>query len=574
MLIELRIANLALAEDVVLRPGPGLTVLTGETGAGKSLIAGALALLTGQKSSRQLVRSGEDEGWVEAVVDVSGRPDLQSDLKRLGVVPDRDGILVLRREIRREGRGRVLIDGRQSSIGVLAGLGRRLFSIQSQDQRRELAAADFAREWLDDVLDLGSERRDVADAFERERDCSVRLERREQQDALATEQLDLWSYQYRELTTADLREDEEDELRGAIATKRHAHAMLEAAGVARQRLDAGPTPARQELGAAIAALQPHVEHHVRLASACEQLNTAVELVSDAASDLERFLDGFAADPRGLDEIEARKALYEELRRKYDRDLQGLLALRDDLDTRIRQQHDGAGDLTRLRDELLEAQRGLEEACRALHARRLDGALRAAAAAEATIRPLALRQLCLEIVVDLQTDADGTVDIGGERCRVSAHGSDSVTFMIRTNPGEEPGAVADIASGGEAARIHLGLTVLRQRASRPLVWLFDEVDAGLGMDSATTVALLLRELAQDGQAICITHLPTVAVHGAQHWRVEKVVDAGRTHLELCELNAVDRIDEVARQLGGEGWRRDDTAAQATYARELLAAAGNS
>ncbi|MEZ4389387.1 MAG: hypothetical protein R3D98_17725 [Candidatus Krumholzibacteriia bacterium] len=573
MLLELRIGNLALAEDVVLRPGPGLTMLTGETGAGKSLIVGALGLLAGGRAERGQIRSGEDEAWVEAVCDLSARPDLIAAVRKLGVTPGADGLLVLRRELRREGRGRVLIDGRLSSQAVIEELGGLLFAIQSQDQKRELAAGGFARDLLDDVLDLAAAREGVATALQRDRDLAQQLARRREEQAQAVEQLDMWRFQCDELRRANLREDEEAELAEAIAVKRHARAMLEAASAARDLLDTGRTPARDLIGRAQAGLAPHAGRSARLEAAHQQLTVAADAVADASSELERFLDGFGDDPRDLDELQERKALYEELRRKYRRDVPGLLALADTLEERLAR-HDGADrELDALAAEAAAARGELASACLALHEHRRRGAPRVAADAEATLRPLALPELDVMLTVEPAADPGGEVAIEGVRCRVSQHGADRVGLAVRTNAGEAAGPVADIASGGEAARIHLGLTVLRQTRRRPLIWLFDEVDAGLGMDAATPVALLLRRLAEGSQALCITHLPTVAAHGAQHWRVGKRVVSGRTVIELQELDPAARVQELARQLGGEGWRQGDDAAQTRYARDLLAAAGH-
>jgi len=452
--------------------------------------------------------------------------------------------------------------------------GRRLFAIQSQDQKRELAAAGFARELLDDVLGLATERKAVAAAMEAHGLAVQRLASRRQEQALADEQYDMWRFQHDELVAADLRLDEEAELSEAIAVKRHARAMLDAASEARDCLDSGATPARELLGRAEATLSPHGDRSSRLAAALEQLTAASELVSEAASELERFLDGFRDDPRDLDELESRKALYEELRRKYRRDVPGLLALADDLHERLGRHASGREELELHEHQVEQARQDLQAACVALHELRVAGAPRVAAAAEASVRPLALPELDVMLEVTPALAQDGDVELAGRQARAAAHGADLVSLKIRTNPGEAAGAAAEIASGGEAARIHLGLTVLRQGRQQPLVWLFDEVDAGLGMDAATPVALLLRQLSGQAQAFCITHLPTVAAHGAQHWRVAKFVRHGRTVLELDELGFDDRVEELARQLGGEGWRQADAAAQTDYARQLLAAAARS
>ena len=571
MLLELRIGNLALAEDVTFTPGPGLTVLTGETGAGKSLVAGALGLLLGGRTDRERIRRGEEVAWVEAVCDLSDRDDLLAEARRLGVAVSADGLLVLRRELRREGRGRVLINGDISSLAVLERLGPRLFAIQSQDQQRELVEPDFARDLLDAALDLGGLREPVAAALAALRDAEAELEERRRELALAREQVDIWRYQRDELAAADLRAEEEAELTEAIAVRQHAQALVQAAAAAREALENGPVPARQTLGAAQAALGRHADKSPRLQQALELIQAAADLAADAAAELDRFLDGFETDPRGLDELQERKALYEELRRKYRREVPELLALQDDLDARLARAGGGEADLARLEAAAAACRQDLAAACEALRDARREGAARVAAAAEEIIRPLALPELRLRFEVAPRHDPAGPVEVAGERCRVAAHGADRVTLTVQTNPGEAAGDVARVASGGEASRIHLGLTVLRRGQRAPLLQLYDEVDAGLGMDAATPVALLLRRLARQGQALCITHLPTVAVHGGEHWVVRKRVRDGRTALSLQRLDADQRVQEVARQLGGEGWRRDDAAAQTAYARELLAAA---
>ncbi len=574
MFLELRIGNLALAEDVVLRPGPYLTVLTGETGAGKSLVAGALALLTGGRVDRGLVRRGEELAWVEAVCDLSGRVDLLADARRLGLVLAADGLLVLRRELRREGRGRVLINGAVSSLAVLERIGRRLFAIQSQNQQRELSEAGFARELLDAVLGLADRRDAVDEALAAYQTACGDLDDHERTMELAAQQLDMWRYQHEELGAADLREGEERELGEAIAIKRHARAMQDAAAGARDRLGSGPQPVRESLGSAIAGLLPHADRSERLASALAQLESAAALLDEADSELDRFLDNLQLDPRGLDELEERKALYESLRRKYRHDVPGLLALHEQLGERLGRQDRAADDLEKLRAARESARCDLETACVELHDARESGAPTVAAEAEGVIRPLALPKLDVSLAVEPRRDPDGEIVVAGVRCRAAAHGADTVRLLVRTNPGEDMGEASTIASGGEASRIHLGLTLLVRGAARPLLQVFDEVDAGLGMDAATPVAMLLRQLARQAQAICITHLPTVAVYGQDHWRVTKQVDGGRTTVALQRLGAEERVAEVARQLGGADWRHGDAAAQTAYARELLEATNGS
>ncbi len=573
MLLEMRIGNLALAADVSLPLGPGFTVITGETGAGKSMIAGALGLLGGGKGDRELVRSGEELAYVEGVFDLSGQPTVRAASVRLGLPIGDDDLLVIRRELRREGRSRVLINGLVSSLAVLERLGPSLLAVQSQDQQRELSTSDYPRELLDEALALGERRGRVATALTALREAADRLHAREQEIALAREQLDLWRYQHDELRAAALRDDELPELSSQIAMKRHAHALQDAAAVALEHLAEGEAPACTSLGAAQAALTPHADKSARLADALASLAIAADQAADAAHALSRFLDQIDLDPRGLDELESRKALYEDLQRKYRQDVAGLVALAERLAERIGRQERATADVDALQAEVARCRTALATATADLRSARESGAARVAKQALAIIRPLALPNLELDFRVSATRDPGGEVTLDGQVCRVESHGADRVELIARTNPGESRGPVGSLASGGERSRIHLGLTVLLQgEGDGPPVRLFDEVDAGLGMDAAAPVALLLRQLARRSQVLCITHLPTMAVHADQHVVVTKRVSAGRTSLQVRVLTPAERVGEIARLLGGEGYGGDDHQAQLAYAQELLAAGG--
>jgi DNA repair protein RecN (Recombination protein N) len=573
MLLELRVANLALAADVVLPFGTGLTVLTGETGAGKSLIAGALALLCGGPSDKGLGRSGEEGAVVEGLFDLTGCEDVLTDLRRLGVAPSTDGVLVLRREIRREGRSRVLINGSISSLSLLERIGPRLLAVQSQDQQRELSDPGFVRRLLDRHLDLGELVKQVSQRLAEFRTREEELTARRSEAEFAREQLDLWRYQFEELDRAQLAVDEEERLAEQLSLIRHASALREGAAAALQAISANEPSAHALLSEATAAVEALADKSKRLADVAEDLALATEMTTSAASALHRFLDGFEMDPRQLGELEERTALYAELRRKYRRDVEDLLELRDELRVRLERQQDAGSDLTERERRCEVAREQLAAAVQQLHTRRVEGATGFARAARRAVQRLALPDLELEIAVTVEPDPQGPITLAGERCQVARHGADRVQLRVRTNPGERMGDVGAIASGGERSRIHLGLTALvRDRRDPPLL-LFDEIDAGLGMDSAAPVARLLRELAGSGQVVCITHLPTMAVFGSQHLKVDKAVTAGRTSLKVRSVVGPARIEEVARLLGGEGYAGGDGAAQLSYAQELLATGGN-
>lgn len=572
MLTELRVGNLALVEELNLQLNSGLTMLTGETGAGKSLIAGAMSLLTGVKADRGLIRSGEELAWVEGVFDLSAKPKLCRWLAELGVRLGADDILVLRRELRMTGRGRVLINGLISSLSLLEQVGGALLAIQSQDQQRRLGQASFAQQFLDGVLELSAEVAAVKDAREAWDALNVQLASRRQEAEFARQQVEMWQYQLRELQGMGLDASEEANLAEQLAFGRNARSLLEGAGKALAHLSEGQVTARQLLGSASGALAGVVSHSQKLETILDKILEAEHTVAEAGQELERFLDAAEVDPAKLDEMEGRKAQYEELRRKYGRDVPGLIALEESLAERLDRQQESVQDIEALTAASAEARAILAAAALDLRDKRRAGAPKVAARAAEVIRPLALPEISLEFVLAPKVDPSSDFELAGVRCQISNSGADVVTLMAQTNRGEKAGEVALIASGGEKSRIFLGLSVLSgQEAEQPLL-LFDEIDAGLGMDNAIPVANLLADLAERGQVLCITHLATVAARGQSHLKAEKKLIDERTVLSVATLTGPERLTEIARLLGADkSGTTDASGSRLAYAKQLLAQA---
>ncbi len=571
MLASLRISQFGLVDDLVLAVGPGLTMLTGETGAGKSMIAGALSVLAGAPVPKDLVREGEDEAYVEGVFDLAERPRTLARLREAGVLPGPDGILVVRRELRRAGRNRVLINGILSSLQVLDQVGPLLISVQSQDQQRELERSGHARDLLDDLAGGMAQRAAVKTAWAAWQRAGTDLAERRRDVQAGREQLTLWRYQRDELAAAGLRVGEQEEIAESLAVARHAAELQSAAAAALEAVTDEDRGAVVRLARAARELERQSGRSSRLAGALESLHAAADLAGEAARVLERFLDGFDADPEDLEELERRAQLYQDLQRKYRCDVAELDDLLARLHDRVARQEAADDDLADLEAALQESGRVLAQACSDLRRLRRDAAPGLARAAEDLIRPLALPDLALEFRVTPRLDPVGALPVDGAHCRVQADGADDVELFIRTNLGEKAAPAAAIASGGEKSRLHLGLTVLRRRDEEPPLLLFDEIDAGLGMDNALPVAGLLRRLSAGAQVLCITHLPTMAVHGSLHWLAKKSRVGGRTLLDVAVLDPVRRVDEIARLLGGAGVE-GGAETQRSYARDLLRDAG--
>lgn len=572
MLTALRVGNLALVEEIEVRPGAGLTMLTGETGAGKSLIAGALGLLAGGRVEKGQVRRGAEMAYVEGVFDLGERPDDLRACAEAGVRVGGDGIVVLRREIPAEGRGRTLINGLISSQALLEQLGGRLLSIQSQDQQRQLSRAAFAGEFLDRAAGLQEELQLMAEILDEHRRLERRVQERRQEAEFAREQLEMWQYQHRELQEAGLDEDEFGSLAEQIALGRNARQLVDAAASCRESLSEGEWNAVRLLGSAESQLAPLAGSSPRLEAVLGMIRDAAANAAEAASDLERFLDGLELDPARLDELEERDALYRDLMRKYDTDVGGLIDRERTLADRIGRQQTADGDLRAMEEELEAIRMRVEQQALALHRKRCAAAPDLARRARDLIRPLALPELELEFRVEAVRSEDGWIELEGVPCRVGPRGADRVTLLVRTNRGEMPGEVGRIASGGERSRIHLGLSVLATPDEGTPLLLFDEIDAGLGMDNAVPVADLLARLSRRQQVLCITHLPTVACRGDAHWRVVKAVRRGRTSLAIEAIEGEERVRETARLLGGDlaasPGSADVSESQIEYARRLL------
>jgi len=577
MLVSLRISQFGLVDDLVLAVQPGLTMLTGETGAGKSMIAGALAVLAGAPVPKDLVREGEDEAYVEGVFDLLERPRTLSRLREAGVLTAADGVLVIRRELRRAGRNRVLINGILSSLQVLDQVGPLLISVQSQDQQRELERPGHARDLLDELGGGSAQRAAVKAAFASWQQAAAELEELRRDAAAGREQLELWRYQRDELAAAALKEGEEQEIAESLAVARHAAEMQAAAAAALDAVADEDRGASARLARAVRELERQAGRSRRLAGALEHLQGAADQAAEATRLLERFLDGFDTGTDDLEVLESRAQLYQDLQRKYRCDVAQLGDLLERLQQRVARQEAADDDLEGLQDGLAAAALALTDACAELRRLRREAAPALARAASDLIRPLALPDLALEFRVIPRSDAASPLAVDGTACRVQTDGADDVVLAVRTNPGEKAAPVAAIASGGEKSRIHLGLTALRRRDEEPPLLLFDEIDAGLGMDNALPVAGLLRRLAAGTaarrvqQVICITHLPTMAVHGDVHWLANKVRAGDRTLLEVSVLDPGARVDEIARLLGGAGVK-GGAATQRSYACDLLREAG--
>ena len=552
MLLELRIQDFAVIDRVAVRLAPGLNVLSGETGAGKSIVVGALSLLLGERASADLVRAGADRAVVEGVFDVAEHPDVLELLADQGLEAE-DGLLILRREVSASGRGRAWVCGAATTAAFVGELGRRLVDLHGQHEHQTLLRPDEQRAILDAYAESTALAEAVRSAHARLLECRRELQELERRRAAAEQRADLLRFQAEEIEAARLREDEEELLEAEAQRLEHAEDLARLSGTLYQALYASEDAVTERLG----ELRRTLDHLIRIdptqAEARELLESALYTLDELGRRMGEYAARIEHDPARLDEIRRRQDLLFRLRTKYGPTLADVIATgrraREELDVLDR----SALDRRALEKEEAEARAELERLAGELSARRAAAAARLAEEVGGILPELGLAGR-FEVALDPLPE-------------IGAAGAESVEFRIALNVGFEPRPLARVASGGELSRVMLALKTILARLDQVPSLVFDEIDTGIGGVTANRVAANLRRVAECHQVFVITHLPQIAARADHHLRVEKLEADGRAATRLTELTGEERVRELARMLGGD----PDSAASLEHARELLGVA---
>lgn len=557
MIELLRIRDFALVDAVELELGSGFTALTGETGAGKSILLQALGLLLGERASREGVRAGAEAARVEGLFSPAGsaRAAAAAILDEAGI-PWEDGEpLMVARTVGADGRSRAHVNGALAPLAVLARLGTHLVEVSSQHQHQGLLREETHLDLLDASLDAAGRKAQDAyrGAFASWRAAEAEVGRLETLEARARDRAEMLRFQVQELRAARIEPGEGERLRGERDLLAHAEKLLEAYGVAETELYSGAEAALDRLARACRAVEDAARRDPGAGPILELLAEAKAPLEEAALRLRDRREKLEADPGRLEAVEERLETLRRLERKHGTGEEALLA-----------------KLQALEAELWEAENtefALEKA-RAARGR-AAAALEAAAAELRDARRRAGAELARRVGAELEALALGrsAFAVAVEPGQAGPDGADEVRFLLAPNPGEPPLPLARIASGGELSRVLLALkNALRDTAVETLV--FDEVDAGIGGAVADAVGERLAALAPACQVLCITHLPQIASRAARHLRVEKLLDGGRTVTRVRPLDPEERIEELARMLGG----RHVTRTTREHARELVERSG--
>jgi len=541
MLIELRAENYAVIDHAIAVFGPGLNLLTGETGAGKSILVDALALLMGGKSSVEVVRHGADKAVVSCVFESTA--NAEAILEENGI--DAEGTeIILRREILATGKGRVFVNNQPATVTVLKSLAPELALVHAQSET--LSSFDQAQQRI--LLDrFGSLSVDeVAETYARWKTATAKLD-----DLLEGEQdrlrmVDLWSYQGKEIEAARLEPGEDEMLETEKRVLANAEKLYAAAMGAFDQLYEGGISAEVCLRAALKHVEELARYDTKFVEAAQELESARATVGDVAATLRDYAEGINASPERLAEIEDRLAILDRLKRKYGKTVAEILAFGEDVTRKLAEVEDRDELLKTLRAEVDKSAAEYQKTAVALTAERKSAAAKLAKLAETQINSLAMK-VRFEIAVASNR----------EEAHWSASGWDEVEYRIATNAGEPMKPLHEIASGGEMSRVMLALKVAVEEASSktrkktptPRTLVFDEIDIGIGGRAAEAVGQKLKALSRGQQILCVTHLPQIAAFADQHFLIDKREADGRTKTQIRLLDQRSSTHEVARMLSG-------------------------
>ncbi len=554
MLERLTIRDLALVERAEIEFGAGLHVLTGETGAGKSLAVDSLGLLVGARADADIVREGAKAASVvgEFRLGPDAAKRANAMLEEWGIEFDGETLLV-RREVSAEGRSRAQVNDTTVTLASLKRLGEGLLDLHGQHEHQSLLREGAALATLDRLAKLDDDRSAYADAFGALREAESDLARLQESLATFAERRDWLATAAQEIAEAKLVDGEEDQLRVDAARLAHADRLRSLAATALERLSEAEGAASESLGAAQHALEQAAALDPSLEEIVAPVREAALAAEEASRALAGYLDGLEADPAALESIEARRERLARLARKYRRNVPEMLAWLPELEAELAAGLDADGALERARARVADAEHACVTRGRALTRQRGTAAKKWSEALSRELSPLGMPHA--RIAFEVMPVADG---------RPTPTGLDEVLLQFTPNPGEPARPLQKIASGGELSRVMLALKCALQARDRVDLLVFDEVDSGIGGAVAQAVGERLRRLAEHRQVICVTHLPMIAALGSHHFAVSKAVAGGRTLARVARLGGSERIEELARMLAGE--RVTETTRK--QARELL------
>jgi DNA repair protein RecN (Recombination protein N) len=540
VLLELRVENYAVIDSLAVEFAPGLNLLTGETGAGKSILIDALSLLLGDKASTDMIRHGAEKAVVSGVFEADEKR-LRRVLEENGIEPEGNQVIV-KREIAMGGKGRVFVNNQPATVALLRALAPALASIHAQNETI-LAFDEGARLGLLDTY-AGHDLSDLAEKFAAWTAVRERLAQldRDEQDRLRM--ADLWSFQKKEIETARLHPGEDQKLETEKRVLANSEKLFGAATAAYQVLYEDDASALTQIASARKQLEELARFDEKFLEALASLESAKAAIEDVSATARDYADGIDASPERLAEVEDRLALLDRLKRKYGKMVDEVIAYGEDVARKLNELENREDLVRDLKKQLTAAAATYLAAAQTVSKRRYSAARELQKLVETEINQLAMK-------------AQFRIEVSGsdEPATWTAAGFDGVAYMISPNPGEPLKPVEQIASGGELSRVMLALKATieagkKSKGGTQRTLVFDEIDTGIGGRAAEAVGKKLKSLARANQVLCITHLPQIASFADRHYLIEKRETAGRTKTLVRALTAAEQTEEIARMLSGE------------------------
>jgi len=562
MIKEIRIRNFAIIENLAVNFEQGLNVLTGETGAGKSIILGALNLLLGGRADTDSIRSGETTAFVEGAFEVTDPATL--DLIRECGIEMEDGELLVKRQVSNAGKNRCLLNDSPVTVSTLAKIGDRLVDLHGQHDHQALLHPETHIDLLDLYGKSQELRNEFALNFSDYQTQSKKFQSMKMDEQERLQKEEFLSFQLAEIDATGLSEEEEEEIKAESHKLKHAEKIRAGLQQSQSLLTDDQGSILENLGQVLKELEAVLEIDPGLAETVERSRSAYYELEEVVESLRSYNRSLEFNPNRLEEIEDRLAEINGLKRKFGNDITEILKRRDQIAEELQQLASNDENMKALEEELRQKEKVLSKLAIRLAEKRESAAKNFTASVEKELKELSMGNVQFGVRFDYPSDPDGFILFRKEKMKASATGLGTLEFMFSPNPGEELRPLVKIASGGEVSRVMLALkSILNDQDTIP-VMIFDEVDTGIGGGVAEKVGLKLQKVASAKQVLCITHLPQIAGLASSHFRIEKQIKSKRTHSTIHQLEHEERVEELARMSSGE----TITDASLEHAREML------
>jgi DNA repair protein RecN (Recombination protein N) len=567
MISELRIKDYALMEKLQIRFDKGLNILTGETGAGKSIIVGALGLALGEKADSDVIRAGKECAEVEAVFDVSGETDIAKKLEGSDVKSEK-GAFALKRVVSKGGRAKCYVNGNAVSVADLKRVSDFLVDIHGQHQHQALLRPETHIDFLDGFARIEKEKVRFGDLFDARVRLAEEIERREKEAERLKQTEELYRFQKREIESANVSEGEEDGLESERKVLENSEKLMIAASEAYSQLYEAEGSAAEKVASVRKLLEEISGIDESMKSSLADIKVAADQLDEVGRAIGKYRDTIHHDPERVEEVRLRLDVIRTLKKKYGGSIVSVLEYKEHITSQLKKLDQSGFDVTGLRNELVGVESQMSVLARSLSEKRKASAKEFEQKVAAGLKELGMEKCKFVTGITNKESEEDPVVVEGKRYVTFRNGIDMVEFLLSANPGEPVKPLAKIASGGETSRVMLSLKSVLSDVDRVGTLIFDEVDIGIGGRVAEAVGKKLKGLAKNRQVICITHLPQIAVEGDRHYGITKEVKGKQTFTSISVLESKDRVMEIARMLGG----KSITDATVKAAGEMLKNAG--